>query len=94
MVWHRVVRGVARRGEAERWRNERKCGGVCVRRAWLCLAVRACVGGVRWRRLAGSDIGCGGGVAWVRLRVDVDGGGEGGGSRVKGKEKKDSWLDE
>ena len=50
-----------------------------------------CVG---WQRLTGSDIGCGGGVAWVRLRVDLDGGGEGGGSRVKGKEKKDSWLDE
>jgi hypothetical protein len=38
--------------------------------------------------LAGSSIECGGGVAWVRLPVDVDGGGggEGDGSRVKGKE--------
>jgi hypothetical protein len=48
--------------------------------------------------LAGSGIECGGGVAWVRLPVDVDGGGggEGDGSRVKGKEgiKWNSWLGE
>ena len=62
----------------------------------VCAACMVVSGGegVHWRRLAGSDIGCGGGMAWVRLRVDVDGGGEGGGSRVKGKEKKDLWLDE
>jgi len=39
--------------------------------------------------LAGSGIECGGGVAWVGLRVGVDGGGggEGDGSRMKGKEE-------
>jgi hypothetical protein len=38
--------------------------------------------------LAGSNIECGGGVARVRLHVDVDSGGgsEGEGSRMKGKE--------
>jgi hypothetical protein len=38
--------------------------------------------------LAGSNIKCGGGMAQVRLHVDMDGsaGGEGNGSRVKGKE--------
>jgi len=43
-----------------------------------------CVGG----GLTGSAFDCGGGVAWVRFRVVVDGGGggEGGGSGVKGKE--------
>jgi hypothetical protein len=49
-----------------------KVGSVCMFSSWL----------------AGSDIECGGGVAWVRLHVDMDGSGgsEGDGSRVKGKE--------
>ena len=53
-----------------------------------------CVGG----GLTGSAFECGGGVAWVRLRVDVDGGGggEGRGSKMKGEEgtRRESWLDE
>jgi hypothetical protein len=37
---------------------------------------------------------CSGVVVWVRLHVYGGVGSEGGGSRVKGKERKDSWLDE
>ena len=49
-----------------------------------------CVGGGS----LGALSECGSVVAWVRLHVYGGVGGEGGGSRVKGKEKKDSWLDE
>jgi len=44
-----------------------------------------CVGG----GLTRSIIKCGGGVAWVRLNVGIDNscGGEGEGSKVKGKRK-------
>ena len=80
-----------KRRQEKWWKGLWRCVcNVC----WSCLVAAREVVCVGWRRLAGSDIGCGGGVAWVRLHVDVDGGGEGGGSRVKGKEKKDSWLDE
>jgi hypothetical protein len=103
MAWRSVARcGVALSGarcggarETAKWKGN--CGGGCVRRAWLCLAARACVGSMCWRRLARSFVECGGGgVACVWLNVDVDGsgGGEGEGSRMKGKRKKNSWLDE
>ena len=49
-----------------------------------------CVGGGS----LGALSACGGVVAWVRLHMYSSVGGEGGRSRVKGKEKKDSWLDE
>ncbi len=48
--------------------------------------------------LTRSIIECGGGVAWVRLNVGIDdgGGGEGKGSKVKGKRKikRKLWLGE
>jgi hypothetical protein len=53
-----------------------------------------CIGG----GLTGSTFECGGGVAWVRLHVDVDGSGGSGdeGLRMKGKGRirQESWLDE
>jgi len=60
----------------------------------VCLA--ACVGG----GLARSFVDCGGGVAWVRLNVDVVGGGGGedeaqkGKGERKGRIKRKSWLGE
>jgi hypothetical protein len=79
--------------QGKRWAREtaeeKNCSGMCVRCAWLCLVAVGMVVCVCWQRLTGSGV-----VAWVRLHVYGGIGGEGGGSRVKGKERKDSWLDE
>jgi hypothetical protein len=51
VVWCGTVWCEARRGMGERdGKMERKCGGMCVRHAWLCLAAAGTVVCVHWWR--------------------------------------------
>ena len=80
--------------------------GEMERKLWqrVCVACVVVSGseGVRWQCVLAvgslrSFVKCGSsGVVWVWLNVDVDGSGgsEGKGLRMKGKRKKNLWLDE
>jgi len=65
-VWHEAWWGKARQGKRG-GKIERNCGSIHMWHAWLCLAVRACIGS----RLARSCVKCGSGVVWVRFCVDM-----------------------
>jgi len=109
MAWCGVVQcGVAlcgmRHGGARRCMGKRD--GEMERKLWwrMCAACVVVSGseGMRWWHvlvagLLRSFVECGSsGMAWVWLNVDMDGSGgsEGEGSRMKGKRKKNLWLDE
>ena len=93
MVWHRVVRGMVWQGVAwvkGDWQKGKILWWCVCGIAWLCLVVARVVACVCWwQALWERFVKCGGGMAWVQLKVDMDGGGggEGEGSRMKGKEE-------